>query len=319
MSLTQIKKNSPVNNLAKIKILEKEVRMLKEKINELSTENATLREINVKFQIENFNLQKKLTQLENSQEISEILFEDEQNTEEEIEDTAMKDETQKREVEELYEEVLYDNDADLDTEEYLDEDAYETTEEVSKCKETQEKKTTKRTYSETFECIEDTRETTVKKSKQKDDIEYEITIIDDEDELEDISNITDPKDAIKYIYKLASRKASLNRLKNIEKGKHKDSAFVSKVLDLVFDKLTLASSSAAGQKCQSKLHLPPKPALDQTKLDLCKKAFIFRLKSEDVPQEEKQLRLKSFLKLVNDKIQNSRKCVSRNDPKLFEI
>lgn len=290
--------------------------MLKEKVKELSTENATLREINVKFQIENFNLQKKLTQLESSQEMNEILYEEEQNTEEEIEE---KNENQKGEVEELYEEVLYDNETEIETEEYLDEDAYDTTEETNKCKETQEKKATKRTFSETFECIEDTRETSAKKSKQKDDIEYEITIIDDEDELEDIGNITEPKDAIMHIYKLASRKATLNRLKNIEKGRHKDSAFVSKVLDLVFDKITLASSSAQGQKCQSKLHLPPKPALDQEKLDLCKKAFIFRLKSEDVSQEEKQLRLKSFLKLVNDKIQNSRKCVNRNDPKLFEI
>lgn len=121
------------------------------------------------------------------------------------------------------------------------------------------------------------------------------------------------KEAMAEICKLAAQRGTLDKIKQLNTAKYKDSAFVSKILDLVFDKYTLASSSAQGQRCQRDLTSAPKPALDPTKLDLCRRAFIFRLRSDESSSQLQKARLKVFYKLVNDKIQNVRKCLNRNE------
>lgn len=168
--------------------------------------------------------------------------------------------------EELFE-VVYDNDA-INTEEYLDQDeaVYEVQEEEilkhpqEESVEDEHNSTNKRRYSEVYDEKVVVEDPPIVKMPKNDSVNYQITILDRslngsiesiilEEEVESIEleNVNDnPKDSMMYIYKLAGKNNTLDKLKSIEKGKHKDSAFVSKVLDLLFDRVTLANSTAQG-------------------------------------------------------------------------
>lgn len=243
---------------------------MKKKIQELSTENGELKEINIKLQLENYNLQKKIRQFESSQlsQPQKSIREGES-----IEDNF--DQEFEHEQSKEYYEVI-----ETTGEEYLDEDFSSQDEPPNK----------------------------------KEKIDYEIEISEHSKEESDIEcNQEGIKEAFEEICRLAATRGVLNKIKDMPTGKHKDSAFVSKILELVFDKYTLASSSAQGQKCQRDLNSAPKPALDATKLELCRRAFTFRLKSDESSPQVLKARLKVFYKLVNDKIQNVRKCLNRNE------
>lgn len=288
---------------------ERQIDLLKKKIQELTSENQILREINVKLQIENFNLQKKL---ESKQLDEELDYGEVEKLDTETDDPIKS--------ENLYT-IDYEHETERD-EAYLDQEEVIYAiqeEEIIKDDQPIELKSGKREYSEVFEEKDMIDDKPMSKVPKEDS--YQITIINPEyleDEIETIETETGeitPEDAIAYIYKIASQSAMIEKIKSIDKGKQKDSAFVSKVLDLLFDRVTLANSTAHGQKCQSKLHLqlPPRPPLDPVKMDLSLKAFMYRLLQEEISESEKQARLKLFNKLVNDKIQNCRKCLTRTD------
>ncbi|CAG9802188.1 unnamed protein product [Chironomus riparius] len=292
---------------------ERQIEILKRKIQELTSENQILREINVKLQIENFNLQKKLDskQLDEELDYGEI--------------EKLDTETDVQTKSETFYTIDYENETEtVEREEYLEQEGaiYAIQEEeILKDDQQLDSKPLKRDYSEAFVEKDIIDEKPMSKVPKDDDGSYQITIInseyleDDMETIETESGEITPQDAIAYIYKLAAKSAMTEKIKSTEKGKHKDSAFVSKVLDLLFDRVTLANSTAHGQKCQSKLHLqlPARPPLDPVKMDLTLKAFMYRLFKEEISEAEKQVRLKLFNKLVNDKIQNCRKCLSRTD------
>lgn len=242
---------------------------------ELANENSALREINLKFQLENYNLQKRIRQLESLQNNHippSFATHDQEVSDEEIEEIIFQDEsdedTTKKEV---YEVIT----ADTETEEYLEEFQVES----AKIEEPEIKK--RRTQVDLI--IEDTSEEVTEESS---------------------------KQAMSTLLEMAARSGVYDKIKSISNERAKDSAFVSKALEILFDKVTLASSSAQGQKCQSNLAREAKPALDPKKLDLCRRAFIYRLYQEPGTFEN---RLKVFYKLVNHKIQNTRKCLNRHD------
>ena len=144
-------------------------------------------------------------------------------------------------------------------------------------------------------------------------INYEIHInSDDEDEIipvvvnsrqkgEKVKEYSDEsiRESMNEICSLAASQGVLEKIKSIDTSKNKDSIFISKLLELIFDKQTLASSSVQGQRCQRNLSGVPKPALDAEKLDLCKRAFIFRIRSDENSAQHQNDRLKNFLKFVN--------------------
>lgn len=290
---------------------ERQIELLKKKIQELTSENQILREINVKLQIENFNLQKKL---ESKQLDEELDYGEVEKLDTETDDPLKPENS-------LYT-IDYENETETAErdETYLDQEEVIYAiqeEEIIKDDQQNELKAGKREYSEVFvenDMIDDKSMNKVPKQDS-----YQITIINSEyleDDIETIeteSGELTPEDAIAYIYKIASKSVMIEKIKSIDKGKQKDSAFVSKVLDLLFDRVTLANSTAHGQKCQSKLHLQARPPLDPVKMDLSLKAFMYRLQQEEISESENQARLKLFNKLVNDKIQNCRKCLTRTD------
>ncbi|XP_070492779.1 synaptonemal complex protein 1-like [Chironomus tepperi] len=294
---------------------ERQIELLKKKIQELTSENQILREINVKLQIENFNLQKKL---ESKQLDEELDYGEIEKLDAETDDHLKSDNVYT---------IDFENENETETaerEEYLEQEEpiYAIQEEeILKHDQQLDCKPLKRDYSEVFVEKDIIEEKPLSKVPKEDNSSYQITIInpeyldDDVETIETESGEITPKDAIEYIYKIASKSSMTEKIKSIEKGKQKDSAFVSKVLDLLFDRVTLANSTAHGQKCQSKLHLqlPARPPLDPVKMDLSLKAFMYRLFQEEISEAEKQARLKLFNKLVNDKIQNCRKCLTRTD------
>lgn len=254
-----------------------------------------MREINVKFQIENYNLQKKIRQLESTQINHETIYVDINNDDDDddIEDDGVSEE------EELSQEDTKSSD-EIPNEEYL--------EEYEEIKIERERSNTP---------PED--EPAIKKSKITEEDELEkpdvITIYQIENFIDDNQEISenDANEAMASVLEMAARKGSLEKIKNVEEGKGKDSNFVSKVLDAVFDKVTLASSSAQGQRYQSNPSRAPRPALDSNKLNLCRRAFYYRLKQEETSEAAIAGRLKLFLNLVNNKVQNARKCLNRSD------
>lgn len=292
---------------------DRQIDLLKKKIQELTSENQILREINVKLQIENFNLQKKLESKQLDEELDYG----------EIEKLDTDDQSKSENIYTI--DYEHENETEtIDREEYLEqEEAIYAIQEEEIIKDYQkvDSKHSKRNYSEVFVEKELIDEKPISKLAKENDNNYQITIINSEyldDDIETIeteSGEITPKDAIAYIYKIAAKSSAAEKIKSIDKGKQKDSAFVSKVLDLLFDRVTLANSTAHGQKCQSKLHLQlqARPPLDPVKMDLSLKAFMYRLFQEEISEAEKQARLKLFNKLVNDKIQNCRKCLTRTD------
>lgn len=215
--------------------MELEVKILTEKVLELSQENAALREINIQFQLDNFKLQQKVKRLEGfSQTESNSLG------------------------------VTHDPDA-----EYLD--------------------------------IESSMMNLTSSELEEDESTEEI----------DGLSVPNPREAAKKIFDLASKRGILDKIKSIEGGKHKDSAYVSKILETVFDKKVLQKSSVCGKKCQSKLYAPARPALDPKKLNICRQAFLYRLKREGLSFQAREDRLKSFNNYVNFKVQNARKLIKK--------
>lgn len=252
--------------------------ILKTKIQQLSADNLALREINVRFQIENYNLQKKIRQLESIQNANHETIYFDADFEEESEDEERQEDT----IEEV------------PNEEYLEE--YE---EI------------KIERSKPFEG-EAPPSKKIKMTDDEDELEKPIIYqIENYDDLE-VSE-QDANEAMTTILEMAARKGSLDKIKSVGSGRQRDSAFVSKILDAVFDKITLASSSAQGQRYQSNPSRAPRPALDSSKLSLCRRAFYFRLQQEEVSEAAIASRLKLFLNLVNNKVQNARKCLNRSD------
>lgn len=269
--------------------VEREIQILKEKVHELSQENLALREVNVQFQLENFKLQQKIKRLEGSQ-FNETLIEAES----------------------------FDASA-----EYLEEISVEAevTEPPRKLRvKPASPRTKKEPYDIAFdEVTEDLQSTESEEADIKSDIQFTILepiSLPDPEHLEDLEDIKDsfevsPKEAAASIFKLAAKRGIFDKIKFLEPGKQKDSYFVNKTLDLLFDRQTLAYSSARGQKCQAKRHLPVRPALDHRKMHLCRQAFIYRLKRERLTFPELEERSKNFNSYVNFKIQNSRRLLAK--------
>lgn len=227
--------------------MEREIKLLKDKIQDLSQENLALREINVQFQLENFKLQQKIKRLENSQ------FDESLNESRTGKDTS----------------IITFNDSTFDpSAEYLEEDILASVSSSKKTRSNNAKASpitqrtsraaaAKRSYDETFE-DEDNH---MNGNSEKVDIKQELIVSDlktDDDyipepqvesdvDIDDNQEI-DPKDAATTVYKLAAKRGILDKIKSLEPGKQKDSYFVNKILDLLFDRKTLASSSARGQR-----------------------------------------------------------------------
>ena len=267
---------------------------MKDKVQDLSEENVALREINIKFQLKNFKLQQKIRKLENSQfddcigDVCEVSKNDSP-------DVPMNEST-------------FDPSA-----EYLEEDYVQSTEniranqqgdEVRKSPELIDKVKIFKQEQEAFDpyLIEEVLPDGSSILFSKDDIEIA--------ETESIDKV-DPKTATQTIYMLAAKRGIAHRIKAIEKGKQKDSSFVNKILDLVFDRETLANSSARGKKCQAMPHKPARPALDENKLEICRQAFSYRLKQEELSYTKREERLRHFNGYVNFKIQNARKLLKK--------
>lgn len=296
--------------------MEMEIKLLKHKVQDLSQENVALREINVQFQLENFKLQQKIKKMENSQ------F-----------DECLMNETVDEPGESLSAVSLNDSTFDP-TAEYLEEDASNVSHQKSVDVRWRQppdeiikkslKTTRKRLHEEAFDeenLLNDIEDNLSVKYEIADVYEEESPQADSDYILEkqnesdidglEVNDEIDPKEAAKAIYTLAAKRGILDKIKSLEGGKRKDSSYVNKILDLIFDRVTLASSSARGQKCQSKLHMAARPALDPKKLQLCRQAFLYRLKREGLSYAAREERFKNFNNFVNFKIQNARKLLKK--------
>lgn len=295
--------------------MEKEIKLLKDKVQDLSQENVALREINIQFQLENFKLQQKIKKLENSQ-FDDCISEIEDDAKESSLDMALTEST-------------FDPSA-----EYLEEDVSTPSPQRNKLK--PQESTLMRSecdvnisYEESFipedYSQSENNETMIFKQETVyfEPFPYEVVQTDgssspisntkkdfDKNDTEAIKEV-DPKSAAETIFKLAAKRGIIHRIKSIDKGKQKDSSFVNKILDLCFDRETLASSSARGKKCQAMLHKPARPALDAKKLQMCRQAFLYRLKQEGLSYSQREERFRHFNGYVNFKIQNARKLLKK--------
>ena len=274
--------------------MDREVKLLRTKVSELSEENQALREINIKFQLENFKLQQKLKNFEDAQ-ADEYMQNESYFITEEIDGG-------------LTEEQMFEQESLQDEEYHLIDEEHEVTKLESSTK-THKKRAHQEAFDEEFQIEFE------EKSEDEQDANEDVDLKKflDADELFNLSkNVLDPKVATRAVYAMAAQKGILDRLKMIQQGKTKDSFFVNKILELLFTRKTLAECTARGQKCQSKASLPVKPALDHQKLFLCKQAFLYRLKSEGLSSQPREERLRCFNSYVNFKVQNSRKLFSRS-------
>lgn len=280
--------------------------MLKNKVQDLSEENVALRDINIKFQLENFKLQQKIKKLENSQfddcigevEVCDVSKNDSPNI-------SMNEST-------------FDPSA-----EYLEEDYVQSPENIRANQQGDEVPKSPELGTFSLDNVQSVNKVKIFKQEEEAFDPYvieeilpdgsSILIPKDETEIaETESNDTvDPKTATQTIYMLAAKRGVAHRIKAIEKGKQKDSSFVNKILDLVFDRKTLANSSARGKKCQAMPHKPARPALDENKLEMCRQAFLYRLKQEELSYTKREERLRHFNGYVNFKIQNARKLLKK--------
>jgi hypothetical protein len=262
-------------------MMEREIKLLREKIQDLSEENVALREINVKFQLENFKLQQRIRNLENS------------------------DST-----------VIAFNESAFDaTAEYLEEDQLEA-KPRDNFQQRNSRPSSKRTYQNAFDNeIEDEVQNGDINIKQEsaDDLKIDDDFTQEvQSDIEGLdSDDVGPKDAATIVFKLAAKRGQLEKLKTLDHGKQKDASFVNKCLDLFFTRLQIANSSARGQKCPKKPDAPIRPALDPKKLNICRQAFIYRLKREGLTVSAREDRLKNFFAYVNFKIQNARKLLQK--------
>lgn len=266
----------------------------------MSEENVALRDINVKFQLDNFKLQQKIKHLESSIESGNVSDDAPECLEEDFSfNTPAKKE--KKPIVRLAPGLTPRGRPSR-------------TAAASK------------SYLE-YAMIEDENEDLVEQPNGDDDskvdIKQEFVITDSRTEkdfnpndididLEDEEEI-DPKEAVTQIFKLAAKAGTLDKIKCLEPGKQKDSYFIHKVLDLMFDRMTLANSSARGQKSHSKPIFPVRPALDRKKMHLIRQAFLYRLKREGLSVPARNERMKFFNIFVNLKIQNSRKLFRKSN------
>lgn len=257
--------------------VEHEVQHLKGKVQELSEENVALREINIKFQLENYKLLNRIKSLEKSQ-VESCLAEA---------DYSLKDAAMNVEEEYLEEEEEVPEDPALITIDNGD------------------------SHLEVFDETNQIDE----QFTDLDEVPQSPDAIDDFIDIRHEDGHLDPLSAMQSIYQMAAKKGVLERLKLIQPGKSKDSYFINKVLDVVFGRKVLAESSARGQKCQSQSHRPARPALEEKKLSICRQGFIYRLKKEELSANDRDLRLKHFNSYVNFKIQNARKLFVRSQKK----
>lgn len=265
--------------------MERELRTLKSKVQELTQENLALREINIRFQLENFKLQKNIESFEKTQI--------------EIETTA--------------EDGSFELcDANYDSNIEFLEGTYDSPVEGAETKD--------------FIVIEDdslieakaedliTKARTKRKRRANRNEDPILEEIFGEDELAEFeSNGLDPRNATKAVHKIASNRGVLENVKSVQNVRAKDSHFVNQVLEVLYSRDILANSSARGQKCQSQSTLPPRPALDPVKLNICRQAFVHRLVS--LPLSDFDDRLKMFNNYVNTKVQNTRKLFLREQKK----
>lgn len=288
--------------------MEREIKLLKEKIQNLSEENVALREINVQFQLENFKLQQKIKRLDNTQ----------------FDDSFLNERPGLS--------VVTFNDSTFDpTAEYLEDyPALQSSSKKARAKTRQSPtrpsraSASKRNYADVFDeddevpdngdksIIKEELIISDEKPRNEDQLiadledqpDSEIDVLDDADEI-------DPKTAATTVYKIAAKRGVLDRIKMLEAGKQKDSLFVNKTLELLFDQTTLANSSSRGLQCQAKKHIPPRPPLDRKKLNLCRQAFAYRLKRESLSYQAREERFKLFYSYVNFKIQNLRRLMRK--------
>ena len=246
-----------------------------------------LREINVQFQLENFKLQQKIKKLESSRcDVSVITFND----------------------------STFDANA-----EYLEEDNLVTKPKNAKPSRPSRTSAAKRSYQNAFDDLEDETDQQCEDSlniKQEEvtveELKMDDYIAEPQSDSEDLlGDEVSPKAAATLVFKLAAKKGQLEKIKILDPGKQKDASFVNKTLDLFFTRVILASSSARGHKCPKKPGALIRPALDPKKLELCRQAFIYRLKREELTFSAKQERLKNFFAYVNFKIQNARKLLQK--------
>lgn len=263
--------------------MEHQIKLLKRKVEELTQENLALREINIKFQLENYKLQ-KIESFEKSQIELEVFANDSVSKWSEVE--------------------------------YLE----ETSDALIEAGGTG----TSKDLIEFDPENEDDSMTDMKSDEFQDNLANDSMVVENKND-EEISGqdapailkarVSDPKQAIKYVYTIAANRGVLEKLKSLPNVGAKDSLFVNKVLDLLFSREVLANSSALGHHCQSKSHLAARPALDATKLSICRQAYVHRLNSCKLSPDAFNQRLKKFNNFVNHKLQNSRKLLLREEKK----
>lgn len=270
--------------------MEHQLKLLKKKVEELTQENLALREINIKFQLENYKLLQKIESFEKSQI--------------ELEFIATDSASKWSEVEYLEEssDPPFETGGAGNTKELIEFDPENEDESMTDIK-----------SDELLDSLtEDSRDVSSKghdldKNAEKILDQHEPTILK--------TKVTDPKEAIKLVYTIAAKKGVFEKLKSLPNVGAKDSLFVNKVLDLLYSREVLANSSALGHQCQSKSHLAARPALDASKLSICRQAFVHRLNSCKLSPDAFIQRLKKFNNFVNHKLQNSRKLLLREEKK----
>lgn len=276
--------------------MEQELRLLRAKVEELTEENKALREINIKFQLDSYKLQKKIESLEKSQVVFETTaIEKDSKWSDQIQQT--KKESQHFKVEYLEEEfdpATESNDTDI---KYLIDYDPETEEDS--------------TMDEMKDEIPDTEDST--------SVDYQGQNVDDtisdviagvDRDLYFRNKFINPKQAMKIVRNVAARKGVVQKLRSIETS-GADSFFVGKVLEVLFTSEVLANSSALGNKCQRKSQLEARPALEPSKLQICRQAYVHRLKSCNLTPDAFNQRMKMFNNYVNHKLQNMRKLSER--------
>lgn len=273
--------------------MEREIKLLKDKVQELSQENVALREINIQFQLENFKLKQKIKNFEKSQ------FGDYNFGEESTKDMTLTETTFDPSAEYL-EEAQIELPTKKTTRERLGKRPVEAIKDESEGQSHYEFPQHKQEFFNLYGYEEGPPiESNISELKSE-------LLINNKEDVSELVEIT-PKAAAEQIYMLAAKRGIMHIIRAIKKGKEKDSSFVNKTLDLVFDRETLASSSARGKKCQAMLYKSARPALDAQKLEICRQAFMYRLKQEGISVAQADERFRQFYGYVNFKIQNARK------------
>lgn len=171
--------------------MEREIKLLREKVQDLSQENAALREINVQFQLDNFKLQQKIKNLENSR-------------------------------------VITFNESSFEAE-YLEE-VHLDTRPKSNTRQRPSRQSAKRSYQNAFENeLDECQNVSEMLSDIKQEVVAEEIQIEEEyipepqSEIEGFDNDdVSPKEAATIIFKIAAKRGQLDKIKTLDPGKQKD-------------------------------------------------------------------------------------------------